>query len=81
MPTNKKYVEVKAYLEPVNDAALVDTLQRIVDKSGLTMSAVVALLLRNGAEGLERALSSAMASGKTVKVPTLKTKKVRAVKR
>lgn len=85
MPTNKKYFEVKAYLEPVRDAGVIDTLQRIAEKSGLTMSGVVGLLLRNGADGLERALSSAMASGKTLKVQTPKakpqTKKSRAVKR
>lgn len=83
MPTNKKYFEVKAYLEPVKDAGVIDTLQRIAEKSGLTMSGVVGLLLRNGADGLERALSSAMASGKAVKVPSSKpqTKKSRAVKR
>lgn len=80
MPTNKKYFEVKAYLEPVKDAGVIDTLQRIADKSGLTMSAVVGLLLRNGADGLERALSSGMVSGKAVKVPS-KNKKIRAVKR
>ncbi len=74
----KKYMEVKAYLEPEKDRELINTLSRISDSSGMSMSAVLGLILRSGAGSMEKAIASALKSGANSKVPTIRK---RAVKR
>ena len=59
----KKYVEVKAYLEPDKDKELIETLARISKNSGLSMSAVLGLVLKSRASVIESALKSALKSG------------------
>ena len=76
----KKYVEVKAYLEPEKDKALIDTLQRIADNSNMSMSAVCGFILRYGAANVEKALTVALKSGEGKKVPSLSVRK-RAVQK
>lgn len=73
----KKYIEVKAYLEPEKDKALIDTLSRISDSSGMSMSAVLGLILRSGAGSMERAISFALKSGDNKKVPAIRKRAVK----
>jgi len=56
----KKYFEVKAYLEPSKDKELIDTLNRISAGSGMSMSAVMGLILRAGVGSVEVGISSAL---------------------
>ena len=74
----KKYYEVKAYLEPVKDKQLIDTLNRISEGSGMSMSAVMGLILRAGVGSVESGINAALKNKKPVKVQTSKS---RAVKR
>lgn len=73
----KKYYEVKAYLEPVKDKELIDTLNRISESSGMSMSAVTGLILRAGVGSVESGIVSALKNKKVAKVSASK----RAVKR
>ena len=63
----KKYYEVRAYLEPVKDKDIIDTLQRIAEKNHMSISQVCKLILSDKAAGLERALSSTRMSVKKPK--------------
>jgi len=74
----KKYFEVKAYLEPSKDKELIDTLNRISAGSGMSMSAVMGLILRAGVGSVEVGISSALKNKKPAKV---QASKGRAVKR
>jgi hypothetical protein len=74
----KKYYEVKAYLEPSKDKELIATLTRISESSGMSMSAVMGLILRAGVGNVEVGISSALKNKKPAKVQTSKS---RAVKR
>jgi len=56
----KKYYEVKAYLEPSKDKELIETLTRISESSGMSMSAVMGLILRAGVGSVEVGISSAL---------------------
>lgn len=56
----KKYFEVKAYLEPSKDKELIETLTRISESSGMSMSAVMGLILRAGVGSVEVGISSAL---------------------
>lgn len=76
--TTKKYYEVKAYLEPVKDVELINALNRITASSGMSMSAVMGLILRAGVGNVEVGINAALKSKKTAKVQTSKS---RAVKR
>jgi len=58
--TTKKYYEVKAYLEPSKDKELIETLTRISESSGMSMSAVMGLILRAGVGSVEVGISSAL---------------------
>jgi hypothetical protein len=70
----KKYYEVKAYLEPVKDKQLIDTLNRISEGSGMSMSAVMGLILRAGVGSVEVGINTAL---KNKKVPAIrKSRKV-----
>jgi len=75
----KKYYEVKAYLEPVKDAELIGTLNRISASSGMSMSAVMGLILRAGVGNVEVGINAAL---KNKKVPAIKkSRKVPAIKK
>jgi len=74
----KKYYEVKAYLEPSKDKELIETLTRISESSGMSMSAVMGLILRAGVGSVEVGISSALKNKKPAKV---QASKGRAVKR
>ena len=74
----KKYYEVKAYLEPIKDKELIEKLNRISTNSGMSMSAVMGLILRAGVGSVEVGIISALKNKKPVKVQTSKS---RAVKR
>jgi hypothetical protein len=74
----KKYYEVKAYLEPSRDKELIDRLTRLSASSGMSMSAVMGLVLRAGMDSVEAGIGSALKSKKPAKVQTSKS---RAVKR
>jgi hypothetical protein len=70
----KKYYEVKAYLEPSKDKELIAKLTRISESSGMSMSAVMGLILRAGVGSVEVGISSAL---KNKKVPAIrKSRKV-----
>jgi len=56
----KKYYEVKAYLEPSKDKELIETLTRISESSGMSMSAVMGLILRAGVGSVEVGISKEM---------------------
>lgn len=70
----KKYYAVKAYLEPSKDKELIDTLNRISEGSGMSMSAVMGLILRAGVGSVESGINSAL---KIKKVPTARKRAVR----
>ena len=53
---DKRYFEVKAYLNPDTDTALINKLQRLAKVNGLSMSTLCGLLLRGGIERLENNL-------------------------
>ncbi len=69
----KKYYEVKAYLEPVKDAELISTLNRISASSGMSMSAVMGLILRAGVGNVEVGINAAL---KNKKAPRVSNKRV-----
>jgi hypothetical protein len=71
----KKYYEVKAYLEPSKDKELIDKLNRISESSGMSMSAVMGLILRAGVGSVEVGINSALKNTEK-KVPAISRKRL-----
>lgn len=53
---DKRYFEVKAYLNPDTDSVLINKLLKLAKVNGLSMSTLCGLLLRGGIERLENNL-------------------------